>query len=82
MFYEKKIVWVFAPTPLPDTPDPQLQSFLAWPKTDAPIFFLYYPLAPHIEFEIFSITFGLFDPNPPKWYIILNFMPNLHKNKV
>ena len=27
-----------------DTPDPQLQSFLALPKTDAPIFFLYHPL--------------------------------------
>ena len=25
-------------------PDPQLQSFLAWPKTDVPIFFLHYPL--------------------------------------
>ena len=25
-------------------PDPQLQLFLALPKTDAPIFFLYYPL--------------------------------------
>ena len=25
-------------------PDPQLQSFLALPKTDAPIFFLYCPL--------------------------------------
>ena len=24
-------------------PDPQLQSFLAWPKTDVPIFFLHYP---------------------------------------
>ena len=26
------------------SPDPQLQSFLALPKTDAPIFFLHYPL--------------------------------------
>ena len=25
-------------------PDPQRQSFLAFPRTDAPIFFLYYPL--------------------------------------
>ena len=25
-------------------PDPQLQSFLALPRTDTPIFFLYYPL--------------------------------------
>ena len=25
--------------------DPQLQLFLALPKTDAPIFFLYYPLS-------------------------------------
>ena len=25
-------------------PDPQLQSFLALPRTDAPIFFMYYPL--------------------------------------
>ena len=26
------------------TPEPQLLSFLAWPKIDGPIFFLYYPL--------------------------------------
>ena len=25
-------------------PDPQLQSFLALPRTETPIFFLYYPL--------------------------------------
>ena len=28
----------------PPPPDPQLQSFLALPRTETPIFFLYYPL--------------------------------------
>ena len=31
-------------------PDPQLLLFLAWPKINAPIFFLYYPLHPPIKF--------------------------------
>ena len=50
-----KLFGGFAPTPsqrhrhrppggLTVPPDTQLQSFLASPKTNAPIFFLYYPL--------------------------------------
>ena len=62
---KKKMFLGFAPTPstghhpghsgkfqLP--PDPQPQSYLAPPKTDAPIFFLYYPLTFHKK--IFSFT--------------------------
>ena len=29
--------------------DPQLQLFLALPRTDVPIFFLYYPLSDHVS---------------------------------
>ena len=59
-FIRKKIVWwVSNPhlhqgiilDPLGDLhlpPDSQLQSLLAWPKTDVPVFFLYYPLAIYI----------------------------------
>ena len=56
---ETKLFVGFSPTPstghhpghsggsLQQPPDPQLQSYLASPKTDAPIFFLYYPLFPY-----------------------------------
>ena len=40
-------------------PDPQLQSFLAFPRTDAPIFFLYSPLLspPHFGRGCMSLIF-------------------------
>ena len=34
-------------------PEPQLQSFLVLPKTNAPIFFLYYPLILFIIFKVY-----------------------------
>ena len=40
--FTKALPWGSGGLQLP--PDPQLLSFLAWPKIDAPIFFLYFPL--------------------------------------
>ena len=40
--FTKAFPWVLGGLQLP--PDPQLLSFLALQKIDAPIFFLYYPL--------------------------------------
>ena len=70
VFYmRKKMFWGFAPTSSPMhrpgalggfqlPPDPQLLSFLAWPKIDASMFFLHYPLT--ISIQIFLLSFLFF----------------------